>query len=61
MESDKCERWGEKVMMDTENLRKQEGSCEEGPEMTEICEQGTLLLCCPKDVWASRKKKIFTK
>lgn len=29
------------------------------PKGLEICEQGTLLLRCPKDVWASSKKNYL--
>lgn len=38
-------------------LRKEEGSSEEGPEMTEICEQGTLLLFVPTMSGPAEKKK----
>lgn len=41
-------------------LRKEEGSSEEGPEMTEICEQGTLLLFVPT-MSGPAEKKTFTK
>lgn len=31
------------------------------PKGLEICEQGTVLLCLPKDAWASSKKNILYK
>lgn len=41
------------------HLRKEEGSSEEGPEMTEICEQGTLLLFVPTMSGPAEKKNLY--